>query len=199
MRFTLSTIALLIALLSGSVMAQDPSSPAKVEDVVATVDKEFKSTEGGFTVLFPGTPKLEEQTANTGIGPIKTHLAILETSSSVYYVSYVDLPAGLETPEEIKQGLDSSRDQAIAGGHRLINENDVTVGGVGGRELLMEKNGLIIRARFFYLKQRLYQLIFGTPATMAFRNGKSSPNPADRTEQYEITSKRFFESFKLTK
>ena len=198
MRFTLSTIALLIMLLSGSVMAQDPSSPPKSEDASA-VGKEFKSTEGGFTVVFPGTPKLEEQTANTGIGPIKTHLAILETSSSVYYVSYVDLPAGLETPEEIKQGLDSSRDQAIAGGHRLINENDVTVGGVGGRELLMEKNGLIIRARFFYLKQRLYQLIFGTPATLAFRNGKSSANPADRTEQYETTSKRFFESFKLTK
>ena len=198
MKFTLSTIALLITLLSGSVMAQDPPPPVEREDA-STVQKEFKSTEGGFTVLFPGTPKLEEQTANTGIGPIKTHLAILETASSVYYVSYVDLPAGLETPEEIKQGLDSSRDQAIAGGHRLINETEVTVAGVGGRELLMEKNGLIIRARFFYLKQRLYQLIFGTPATLAFRNGKSSPNPADRTEQYETTSKRFFESFKLTK
>ena len=198
MKFNLSTIALLIALLSGSVMAQDPPPPVGREDASA-VDKEFKSTEGGFTVLFPGTPKLEEQTANTGIGPIKTHLAILETASSVYYVSYVDLPAGLETPEEIKAGLDSSRDQAIAGGHRLISESDVTISGVGGRELIMERNGLIIRGRFFYLKKRLYQLIFGTPATLAFRDGKSSPNPADRTEKYETTSKRFFESFKLTK
>ena len=196
MRFTLSTIALLITLLSGSVMAQDPPPPLGREDTSA-VGKEFKSTEGGFTVVFPGTPKLEEKTANTGIGPVKTHLAILETASEVYYVSYVDLPAGLETPEEIKAGLDSSRDGAIAGGHRLISESNVTISGVDGRELLMEKNGLIIRGRFFYLKQRLYQVIFGTPATLAFRNGKSSPNPADRTERYEATSKRFFESFKL--
>jgi len=198
MRFTLSTIALLITLLSGSVMAQDPPPPVEREDVSAAW-KEFKSTEGGFTVVFPGTPKLEEKTANTGIGPVKTNLAIHETASEVYYVSYIDLPAGLETPEEIKAGLDSSRDQAIAGGHRLISESDVTISGVGGRELILEKNGLIIRGRFFYLKQRLYQLIFGTPATLAFRNGKSSPNPADRTEKYETKSNRFFESFKLTK
>ena len=198
MRFTLSTIALLIALLSGSVMGQDPSSPSKSEDASA-VGKEFKSPDGGFTVVFPGTPKLEETTANTGIGPVKTHLAIHETASEVYYVSYVDLPAGLETPEEIKAGLDSSRDGAIAGGHRLISESNVTISGVDGRELLMEKNGLIIRGRFFYLKQRLYQVIFGTPAARAFRNGKSSPNPADRTEHFETTTKRFFDSFKLTK
>lgn len=199
MSFTLSTIALLIALLSGTVMAQDPSSPVKTEDVSTVTQKEFKSIEGGFTVRFPGTPKLEEQTANTGIGPVKTHLAILETGSAVYYVSYVDLPAGLETPEEIKAGLDSSRDQAIAGGHRLISESEVKVSGVDGRELLVERNGLIIRGRFFYLKQRLYQLIFGTPASLAFRNGKSSANPADRTEHFETTTKRFFDSFKLTK
>ena len=198
MRFTLRPIALLITLLSGSVVAQDPSPAPKVEDVVSTV-KEFKSTEGGFTVMFPGTPKLEESTANTGIGPVKTHLAILETASAVYYVSYVDLPAGLETPEEIKQGLDSSRDQVIASGHRLISENDVTIAGVGGRELLVEKNGAIFRGRFFYLKKRLYQLIYGTSMALAFRNGKSSPDPADRTELFETKSKTFFGSFKLTK
>ena len=197
MRFTLSTIALLIALLSGSVMAQDPHSPAKVQDVTTT-SKEFKSVEGRFTVLFPGTPTLQETTANTAIGPLKTHIAILETASSVYYVSYTDLPAGLETPAEIKAGLDSSRDQAVANGNRLIVENDVTIAGVLGRELLMEKNGLIMRARFFYLKQRLYQLIIGAPAVLVFRDGKPSSNPANRTELHETTSKTFFDSFKLT-
>lgn len=188
---------MLLVLLSASVMAQEPTSQPKSEDA-SSVGKEFKSTEGGFTVVFPGTPKLEEKTANTGIGPVKTHLAIHETASEVYYVSYVDLPAGLETPAEIKAGLDSSRDGAIAGGHRLISENDVTISGIGGRELLMEKDGLILRGRFFYLKQRLYQLIFGTPASLAFRNGKSSANPADRTEHFETVTKRFFDSFKLT-
>ena len=194
-----STMLSVLVMLSASVVAQDPSPSPKIENITSTVGKEFKSVEGHFTVLLPGTPKLEEKTANSGIGPIKTHLAILETGSAVYYVSYVDLPVGFETPEESKAGLDSSRDQAIAAGHRLISENDVTVAGVGGKEWLMEKNGLIIRARVFYLKQRLYQLILGTPAALAFRNGKPSPNPADRTQLFETTSKRFFESFKLTK
>src|SRR5687768_9814057 len=99
MKFTLSTIALLITLLSGSVVAQDPTPTPKVEEVVTIVGKEFKSTEGGFTVIFPGTPKLEEKASNTSIGPVKTHLAILETGSAVFYVSYVDLPASLRSEE----------------------------------------------------------------------------------------------------
>jgi hypothetical protein len=34
---------------------------------------------------------------------------------------------------------------------------------------------------------------------VAFRNGEPSTNPADLTELFETTSKRFFNSFKLAK
>jgi hypothetical protein len=195
----LSTTIVLIALLAGSVVAQDPPPPAPTEDVSTVAGKEFNSADGRFTVWFPREPKLDETTANTAIGPIKMHLFMVETGANVFYVSYTDLPRGPETPEENKAALDSSRDHLLANGHRLMSDSEITIAGNAGREFVVEKDGMILTARAFYLKQRLYQMIFTLPATTAFRNGKTSADVADRTDVYQQTSKRFFDSFKLTK
>jgi len=200
MRLVLTTTVLL-ALLSGSVAAQKqkPRSPEKVEDVTTTVGKVFKSTEGRFTVVFPGDPKLEQSKVDSAIGPLTTNLAILEKGPLVYYVSYTDLPVGPETPEETREALDGSRDFLLAGGHKMISESEIIVAGLTARELLMEKDGLVMRARAFYEKKRLYQLIFSAQTTLSFRNGKASADPANRTDLFETSSVGFFDSFKLTK
>jgi len=198
MRSTLGIIALLIGLLSGSAVAQDPPTE-KIEDVTTTVGKVFKSAEGRFTVVFPGDPKVQAVTVETDLGPLTLHQAILIGPSAAYHVSYSDLPVGPETPAQKKQRLDGSRDELIAAGLRLITETDVTIAGIGGREWLMERGGAITRVRAFFLDQRFYQLIFHAPVALAFRNGKPSPNPADRTEIFEKISLEFFDSFKLIK
>lgn len=176
-----------------------PSSTVKVEDLTTTVGKIFKSTEGRFTVVFPGNPKVEETTIDTPLGPLKTHSAVLQRAESGYYVSYTDSLPGSKFPSEDKETLNGIRDEFIEDGHRLISESDVTVAGIAGREWLFEGDVQITRARAFYFKQRLYQIMFHARLARAFRNGKSSPNPADRTEFFETTSLAFFDSFKLTK
>ena len=193
----LSTAIVLLALLSGSVMAQDPP-PAKVEDVTAAVGKVFKSTEGGYTVVFPGDPKVNETTVNTALGPLKLNTAILGRGWAVFYVSFTDMPMTPETPAQKKASLDGSRDELIANGLRIISDSEVTVAGIDGREWLLEKDGAIMRARAFFVKNRLYQLIFTAQLALSFRNGKASPNPGDRTELFETSSMGFFDSFKLT-
>jgi hypothetical protein len=96
-RFKFSMI-LLVVLLCGSVVAQKRPAPAKDDN--ASGWKEFSSAEGQFTVSLPGTPNADIATVGTPVGPLRSHFLVLETGKFLYYVSYVDLPAGPQTPEE---------------------------------------------------------------------------------------------------
>ena len=197
MRFKASMI-LLVALFCSCALAQRRSAPAS--DNNASDWKEFSSAEGQFTVSLPGTPKTDTNTVDTPIGQLKSRAFVLETDNFLYYVTYVDLPGGPETLEETKEALDASRDRAVAK-HRLITEKDITLDGIAGRELLVERGdtGLILKNRFFYAKQRLYQLILTGRRNVVFVHGKPSPNEKDQTDLFQKTSAKFLDSFKLTK
>ena len=189
----------------GRVVVQGPPPPqvpphsAGVEDFTTSSGKEFKSNEGRFTVVFPGDPMVEETIDDSDRGKLKTYSAIHVRTWGAFFVTYTDFPVGPETPAESKAALDGSRAELISSGYRLISESDVTIAGIAGREWLMEKGSVVVRVRAFFHKQRLYQLIFSSSAARSFRNGKASADPADRTELFERSSVRFFESFKLTK
>ena len=177
-------------------MAQSPTAPAKKSNPDAW--KEFSSVEGKFTVSLPGTPKADIATVGTTVGALKTYFFVLETDTFLYYISYADLPEPPKTPQEHKAALEETRDRAAAK-RPILSENDITFVGVVGKELLVDRNYMIQLGRFFYAKDRLYHLIINAPPDIAFRNGKASANAADRTELFAKTSKRFFDSFKLTK
>ena len=187
---------LLVALLCSDVVAQNRPAPAKDDDTSRW--KVFSSAEGQFTVSMPETPRADIATVGTPAGPLKSHFFVLQTDKFLYYVSYVDLPAGPQTPEENKAALDASRDRALAN-YRLISENDITLDGIVGRELLVDRNALILKGRFFYARQRLYHVILTASPDVVFRDGKPSAKAKDRTDLFEKTSAKFFDSFKLTK
>ncbi|HEU4768820.1 MAG TPA: hypothetical protein VFS77_15660 [Pyrinomonadaceae bacterium] len=195
MRFGFSII-MTVALLCGAAQAQQPPPPVK--EYSASSWKEFDSKDGKFSISFPGTPITRSRTLDTKIGKLTTHEFALETDLGLYYVSYTDFPVAPETPEEIRSALDSSRDQAVAGGATLISENDVWLGEVMGRELLAKKGPYIFHARYFTTKGRLFQTILTAKPIVVFHDGKPSTNPSDFTQIYRSTSKKFFESFKLT-
>ena len=178
-------------------MAQKRPAPAKADN--ASGWKEFSSAEGQFTVSMPGTPTADIINQGTPFGTLKSHFFVLKTDQFLYYVSYVNLPAGPQTPEENKAALDKSRDRALVN-RRLIKENDITLDGIVGRELLIVGgDDLILKGRFFYATQRLYHVIVTAPSTVVFRDGKPSPNAKDRTDLFEKTSAKFLDSFKLKK
>ena len=188
---------LIVVLLCSSVMAQKQTSPAKEDSESGW--KLFSPDEGYFTVSLPGSPTADIATVGTPFGYLKTHFFVLDTGRFFFYVSYADLPAGPQTPEEIKVALDQTRDRVL-GRKRLISETDLTLDGIMGRELLVEGNsGLILKGRFFYARQRLYHVILTAQANVVFRDAKPSPNAKDRTDLFEKTSAKFFDSFKLTK
>jgi hypothetical protein len=187
----------LIALLCGVVLAQEPPPPVK--EYNATAWKEFSSAEGKFSISLPGVPQAEVRTMDTPIGKLTTHSFTLQTDLGVYFISYTDFPVSPTTPAEKKAALDSASNQALKErGVRLIVENDVSMAGVVGRELLVEKSNWIMRARYFFVQARAYQIIFTTAPNAAFKSGKPSANAADRTDFFEMVSKKLFESFKVT-
>jgi len=195
MRLTFPII-FLIALFCSVVAAQDPPDP--VREYSEPAWKEFKSAPGKFSITLPGTPKEEVSTQDTKIGKLTTHYFNLETDLGHYLVTYVDVPKSPTTPDDNKAALDSARDQALSSGARLLIENDISVAGVVGRELLVEKNGLIVKARFFFVKERLYQILFVTHPNTVFNDAKPSANPANYTDLFQMVSKKFFDSFKVT-
>ena len=195
MRFKFNVI-LLTALLCGTIMAQGQRAPAKEPNTSEW--QEFSSAEGQFTVSVPGTPTADIATVGSIFGPLKTHFFVVQTDQFLYYISYADLSAAPHTPAESKIALDQTRDRTAAKG-RLLSEHEVPFDGIVGREVLVNRNDVIQKGRFFYAKERFYLVIFTAPLNVAFRDGKPSGNPADRTELFETASKRFFDSFKLTK
>lgn len=197
MRLLSSVLVLLVLLSCSVVMAQDKASKERNPNAW----REFTSAEGRFTVSLPGPsrPAHRDSTLNTAIGRITTHSFELDTDFAHYYVSYADFPSvGPLTPEQNKKMLDITRDQAVGGDDRLISETEVSIGGAIGRELLVVKGSFVLRSRYAYVDTRLYHLVLTVPAPVAFRNGKPSTDLKNRTDIFEQTSARFFDSFKIT-
>lgn len=194
MRFEFRVI-LLVTLLCSAIMAQEHSAPAKEG---TSEWKDFTSAEGQFTVCIPGTPNPDVATVGTIAGPLPTHFFVVKTDYFLYYISYADFPMSPHTAAENRMALDQTRDRTAVKS-RILNENDVTFDGIVGRELLLDRNGLIQKGRFFFAKERFYLVILTAPTSVVFRDGKPSGNPADRTELFETASRKFFDSFKLKK
>ena len=196
MRFGFSVI-MIVALLGGGGQAQAQTRTTVVKESRPSSWKEFSSREGKFSISLPGDPKPSVRTMDTQIGKVTTHSFTVEGDLGIYYVAYVDFPVWPENPDDIRAGLDSSRDQAARGG-LLISENDVQLGEVLGREIMVKKNDLILHARYFFAKGRLFQAILTSAPQIAFKEGEPSSNPSDLTDVYKSAAKRFFDSFKIT-
>ena len=196
MRFGFSVI-MVAALLGGGAQAQAQTRATVVKESRPSSWKEFSSKEGRFSISLPGAPTPSVRSMDTNIGKVITHSFALEGDLGVYYVAYVDFPVWPDNPDDIRTGLDSSRDQAMQGG-QLISENDVWLGEILGREILVKKNNLIFHARYFFAKGRLFQAILMSAPQIAFKEGEPTSNPSDFTDVYKSAAKRFFDSFKIT-
>lgn len=160
--------------------------------------KEFSSAEGRFAILVPGVPTLTTIKVETAIGTIDLHNYALATDTAFYLVSYGDFPIIPVEPEAIRKALDGGRDNMLAKGknQKLISETEFIFNGQITREWFIHRGDFIARFRAFFIKGRLYQIAIGTPLDMTFKTGQPSANPQDRTDFYEATANKFFDSFK---
>jgi hypothetical protein len=156
--------------------------------VVERVWKEFSPEGGGFALMMPGTPTEDSDVVETKIGKITNRMFALEDGGRVYIASYGEFPLPVTDPSIIKRMLDRGRDQALSQSKtRLVSERELTLGENLGREVVAEADNALIRARFYWVRQRLYQTVVMTPS-------KRSP-AAVKTD--ESAAAKFFDSFKL--
>ena len=150
----------------------------------------FTSDEGGYSVKFPGAPKVTEKTANTGVGELKVTVATYANpDGSVFMVSFTDFPEAATKPDNHATLLDGIRDGVVKGrdGKVVGDEKNGKFGPdkLPGREFTVDKDKGKQRIKFRVVVRdgRVYQLAaIGTPE---FANGKDAT--------------AFLESFELNK
>ena len=174
MKYLLAFASFVISacVLAISVSAQNPPTPSTPQSSAANKTwKDYSFPAGRFSVSLPGTPKEESQTTSTALGPLENHIITLETDEVIYMASYLDIPVSIADPDAIKKALDGGRDRALAnikGEKKLLSETEISIDGFAGRELRISlPNDILLRARFYLVKQRLYQILVLVSATEA--------------------------------
>ena len=146
--------------------------------------KELRSTEGGFSVLMPGTPIPNKVTVNTTSGVEEANMfSLSDESLNEYIVAYSKYQK--TNPKEVSTGklFDKVRDGILLVQQgKLLNEAAITLDGYSGRSIAVERpDGVITTARFYVVGDRFYQLSV---------NGKTNGREPEATN-------RFLDSFKL--
>jgi hypothetical protein len=114
----------------------------------------------------------------------------VRSSVAVYAVLFGDFPDTSKDPEIIRAAFDNGRDRAITEGKLiLVSEKDISTASIPAREYIFEDGAFLVRTRVYYVKERLYQVIFGSPLL----NGM----PAGLTQYYDGLAAKFLNSFKI--
>jgi hypothetical protein len=153
--------------------------------------KKLAPAGGGFTVLMPGAASEEKQPVETELGKLENHIHTVQTKLAVYVIMYADFPMEVSDANTIQRMLDSGRDKALANTKgKLKSEKNIKLDGHAGREWLVEIPGGVIRARAFWVKRRLFQVLILTP-------GAPNATP-ERVRMRESATLKFLDSFALS-
>ncbi len=126
----------------------------------------FTSTDGRFSVLFPGTPQQSSQPSNgandeenPGMGTVYMFSANAENSNISYTVSYSDV-----VPDLVKvlspQGLMYKEEEFLNAGTTVISEQNIDLNGVPGHAWTdTVSDGINASNREFLAGNRLYTLM----------------------------------------
>jgi hypothetical protein len=131
--------------------------------------REFKSEAGGFSVKFPGAPRVTSAPMVRGPLNLTRHMNIVTAGGYMFEVDYVDFPAGYDEPELALEGSISGITRAIeARGGRALTKVKVVRGTCEGLEAtfaLSPTSGQdgFAQARAFNSGQRYYFVAFFAP------------------------------------
>lgn len=149
--------------------------------------KEFVSKEGKFSILLPGpATEQKQQAVPTPVGPGREWQVTLEYPGSpetALGVVCTEYPVPSIDPKHTAKLLDSARDGSLKiFGGKLRSQREITLDDHSGREVIMEAEGTVVQARYYWISPRLYQVMLITTR--------------DQEEAMSKNAEKFFGSFK---
>jgi len=156
-------MAVVLVLYAGVAAAQDTSSQAAGSAKVAPMQT-FTSTDGRFSIVFPGVPQQTSQVVNLKNGESTTiyqFSAEADNGNTSYIVMYNDYSAAIVggSPQAL---LERTRDGAVAG-KTLLTDVAIDLNGVPGRAYTaVDSDGYNYEVHEFLAGIRFYQLIITT-------------------------------------
>jgi len=115
---------------------------------------------GGFVVLMPPNPQLDDKAQDTPGGQVLVHLAQAQDASGKYLSTLSEFPKGSLDKIKSKDLLDSLQQATVQSmGGTLVNSQDVQVAGLPGRQFTAtDPQGSQVTARIFVGDSRVYTL-----------------------------------------
>lgn len=146
----------------------------------------YKSAEGHYSILFPGTPTVSVEETKTEDGlPFKMHMASLSPSDNeVYMVGWVDMSGFYPKEKSIKQILEDSRDGAA--GEMKATNVVTTATNLSGNPYIE----FIFSTADFVGKDRIYIINKHQYSVIAINSGTQGVPPA---------ADKFINSFRYSK
>jgi len=125
---------------------------------------EFKSEEGGFSILMPGAPTEETQTQATELGDIDIHMFTYEEKDVAYIVGYNLLPAAILELSSADPMLDGACEGQVSSVNGTeVSRQTISLGAYPGRELEIrvdDADGIkTLHTRIYLVEDKLYQVL----------------------------------------
>lgn len=151
--------------LSGSLISQ-PTLANQPQTTVKSIWQVFSSQEGGFSILFPGSPTVTKQKIKNKTGEVEVNLFTVERPQEdvKYTVAYIDYPEEyielLKRNNQVEAAIDTGKKTALENAKgTLISEEQMSLEGHFGKEVNYTKPGdKIVKQRIFLVDRRLYQV-----------------------------------------
>ncbi len=150
---------------AGSVrQATAPKPKVNAEEMAKFQWKIFTPSDGRFSILMPGQPKVTSQTQKTFMGEINLQVFVAQPPKQevAYVVAFNDFPDSygqMANPEEI---LKNAQEMALKTTQsNLVKQKEIrSTNGHPGREIeYVNSGGKITKSRMYFAEGRLYQVM----------------------------------------
>src|SRR5438128_948357 len=124
-------VSWIAVLVCGSVAA------AQTEAVRGLDWRDFKSEDGGFSIKFPGSPKVDKSDLHLGPVALTRHTHSLLIGDMSFDIDYMDLAPGSDPDAAMEGGVSGLIRSMTARGATVLTTENVTRGSCSGREITL--------------------------------------------------------------
>lgn len=143
--------------------------------------EKFTSEPGRFSVMLPGKPEENKQSADSPNGPYTTTIFMLRAPGAIYIAGWVDYDPKFNFG--VQAELEANRDNFVKALKAVVTETkQIKYGTHPGIEFTAEGETMFIRSRVYVIGRRPYQLI-----AVVAKGDRTSPDIDKFLTSFSIT------------